>query len=205
MPTNALIELILNSNLTWVTGLTIMTVVLRPVLTTLTTGLIENQRARVKAEEDRNDAEREQSRALEGVKKVVADSTAIQQSILALLQPFAQIPHLIEASAERMTKRADARDAVLNLHSQRLDDLAQVASALPDAVLQHSQRHFDPQLEAIRSAVDRLSQRLETRAEPITAQDVAEIRAALVRLERSISRAQNNLPDTGPLKDKKEN
>lgn len=204
MTTTELIQLVIDSNLTWASAMTIMSFLLRPVLLNLTRGWVETQRARLDAEKERNNNEKEQTRVLSNVERALNANSNLTQGILQLLQPLASIPGEISEVSQRMSQRADARDQLLRSHGERLNELKVVADAIPQAVLENHRRHFDPQLSAIREAVEQLRQQVEKRTEPITAQDVSEMRAGLTRVERLLNEAGRSRIDHQSLNQEEE-
>jgi len=70
---NEIINLLVNSNMTWAAALTIMSIVLRPALVTLTAGLVEARRVAAKAIEARNINEVEQTKVLRSVENGCRD------------------------------------------------------------------------------------------------------------------------------------
>lgn len=191
-----IIRLLVNSNLTWAAALTIMSVVLRPVLMTLSAGLVEARKAAVRAIDDRNANEREQTRVLSGVQDALNDTSTVTRSVLALLQPVSQLPANIEAIGQQMTKRADTRDDMVRSQGQRIEAIQQLIQNLPDAYLAKTAAHFDPTLTNIQASINLLRQQIESRQDAMTPDVAKEIRAELAKIYRLVS-AINEKNGTG--------
>jgi len=194
LDTSEVIELLINSNLTWAAALTIMSVVLRPVLTRLADGLVgaqkervETNKARVRAEEVRNENEREQTRVLVAVKEALTDNATITKSVLMLLQPLSQLPGDIKSAVDAMSRRADARDSEMRT-------LQQAIAAMPAGVFKLVTEHTDPQLTTIQTSIAALRQEIMGAPNTMTPDVVREIRGQLAE----IARLMNRLSEEGP-------
>ena len=182
-----LIRLLVNSNLTWAGALTIMSVVLRPVLLTLATGLVEARKEQTQAMVDRNVNEREQTKTLSELKDALRDNGVITNSVLALLQPVSKLPGQIQEIGDRMIQRTNARDELVRGQGQQISAIQQAITGLPDSYLAKTAAHFDPTLANIQTAINLLRQQIESRSEAITPDVVKEIRAELAKIARELT------------------
>lgn len=185
------IRLLVNSNIPPSTAAVIVALALRPVLTLLVAGLVDARKAAVKAQEQRNDNEREQTRVLSDVKETLADNATITKSVLKLLAPLSELPGEMRDIGKRMTERADARDDLVRSqgqsHAQRLESLQQLIAGLPQAYLAKSAEHFDPQIAGIQSAIAALRAQIESKPEAMTPDVVKEIRGELAKIARLVT------------------
>lgn len=185
------IRLLVNSNIPPSTAAVIVALALRPVLTLLVAGLVDARKAAVKAQEQRNDNEREQTRVLSDVKETLADNATITKSVLKLLAPLSELPGEMRDIGKRMTERADARDDLVRSqgqsHAQRLEHIQRLMSELPEAYLARTSAHFDPKLTGIQAAIDQLRAQIESKPEAMTPDVVKEIRGELAKIARLVT------------------
>lgn len=180
------IKLLINSNLPWSAALVILAIVLRPVLVTLVTGAVDARKAQVKALEERNQNEKEQTKVLGTVREALDDNTTLTRSMLNLLQPIAQIPGSMQEIGKQMTQRADARDDMVREYGRRLELIQGAMAGLPDAYLAKTSAHFDPQLAGIKTALDALERQLAARPDAITPELVRELKTELEKIARLV-------------------
>ena len=207
---NEIINLLVNSNMTWAAALTIMSIVLRPALVTLTAGLVEARRVAAKAIEARNINEVEQTKVLRSVEDALTRNTAIVNASLNLLQPLSNIPMALEEATKRMTTRADARDGMLAAQNQRLEQLHQAVANVPSEYMMRSAQHFDPQFASLQLAISELRRQIETTQDILTPGVVREIRAELRQINNFLAdlnsggKKKENKVDTQDEKTKQE-
>lgn len=185
------IRLLINSNLPWSVAVTIIAIVLRPALIRLVDGIIDTRQAQVKALEERNENEKEQTRVLAGVKEELNDSRTLTRSMLELLTPISKIPDRMEAIGKTMTERAEKRDDLVRdqgrEQSQRIARLQDIVAGLPDAYLSKTAAHFDPKLASIQEAIEQLREQIASKPDVLTPDTVREIRAELVKIARLVT------------------
>lgn len=191
-----LIRLLVNSNLTWAGALTIMSIVLRPVLSTLAAGLVDARKEQAQAMVERNVNEREQTKALSELKDALRDNGVITNSVLALLQPVSKLPGQIQEIGERMVQRTDARDELVRGQGQQISAIQQMITGLPDAYLAKTAAHFDPTLSNIQASINLLRTQIESRQDAMTPDVAKEIRGELAKIYRLVS-AINEKNGTG--------
>ena len=187
-----LFRLIINSNLTWAAALTIMAVALRPVLTGLVEGLVASRKEQAHAMHERNANEKEQTRVLSEVRDTLADNAKITSAVLSLIQNVAALPAIIEDANKRMTARADARDGMLTVQTQRLEQLHQSVANLPADIMVRASSHLDPQFTRVMAAIGDLKMEIQNAQEVMTPGIVKEIRVELARIAKLVTALADN-------------
>lgn len=183
------IRLLANSNLTWAAALAIMSVVLRGVLLVLATGLVDARKAATKAMEERNENEKEQTRVLAEVRDTLKDTGIITQSVLSLLQPVSQLPEKLDTIKDQMITRTQAQDEMVRNQGEKINQIQLAIQNLPDTNLVKTAAHFDPTLKNIQNAIELLRSQLES--QPLTVQDVKEIRSELGQILKILKEKQS--------------
>lgn len=183
------IKLLANSNLTWAAALAIMSVVLRSVLLVLATGLVDARKATAKAMEERNENEKEQTKVLAEVRDTLKDTGIITQSVLSLLQPVSQLPDKLDTIKDQMITRTQAQDEMVRNQGEKINQIQLAIQNLPDTNLAKTAAHFDPTLKNIQNAIELLRSQLES--QPLTVQDVKEIRNELGQILKILKEKQS--------------
>lgn len=190
--TTDIINLLANSNLTWAGGMTIIAFVMREPLVLLVRGYVDTLHARVEAEKaareqelnlerERSQTDKDTVRALNELSEATREDREIRAGMLEVFKPLAALstmPEALNEGIQQITKRAGEHDRAL----ARLQDTAE---RIPQLTLTANKKHFDPKIEDIKTAIEALGKKIESRAQ-FSKDDVQEIRAGLVRIEQHL-------------------
>ncbi|HML23528.1 MAG TPA: hypothetical protein PKD09_17865 [Aggregatilinea sp.] len=112
---------IIDSNIPWSVAVVALAWILRPMLTDLVQGWLDDRRQKTKIEQERNDNEKAQTKTMEQLGTQLQLSLTTQRQIAELIAALSLMPTQLEKAVQQMAEKSGERDVKLAQHTIALD------------------------------------------------------------------------------------